>query len=1116
MRSRGWALVAATLLFVTTACRDRAGGPPLFRLLDPSRTGVGFANTITTSDSLNVQTDPYVYNGAGVAVGDFDNDGLPDLFFAGNMVTSRLYRNLGAMRFEDVTARAGVTTDRWATGVSLVDIDGDGYLDIYVSVSGPARTPAARRANLLFVNNRNGTFTESAAKYGIADTGFTTHAAFLDYDGDGCLDLFLLENSPEDFRRSDMAVRAAGGVRGSYNQLYHNDCHGHFTNVSQQAGMLVGAAYGLGVAVADVNRDGRPDIYVSSDGEPNDLLFVDDGDGTFTDRSRQWLRHTSYAGMGVDIADVDNDGWPDVLQVDMMPAALSERKRMSGFETFDDVVRMRHAGRRLDYDANVLQHNLGPTPDGGVGFSEIGRMAGVAYTNWSWSALLADFDDDGWKDALITAGYPKAVNNLDYESAAYGALRTGHPQLVQEMLRTLPEYRVPNRVFRNEGGLTFEDRTAAWGLLEHPGFSYGAAYADLNGDGKLDLVVNNIDGPASIYQNIRPTDSTHHALTVRLRGDAPNTGGIGATLILTAGGAKQYLYHSPYRGFMSTVDAAEHFGLGAAARAESLEVFWPDGRYQLLTALPADRAIVVRQADARERRAIGPPAYADRPFAPLDGPRRPAFRDVPAAISDFTVQPLLPYAVSSHGPPLAVADVDGDGLEDVFVGGGAGQPGALFRQRADGSFQLSNDGQPWVADAAQHDAGALFFDANGDGRPDLYVASCDYQLVPGSALLQDRLYINAGHGRFVRDTLALPPMRSCTGTVRAGDFDGDGRPDLFVAGRLTSRKYPYPTRSYVLHNDGGRFTDVTARVVPELADPGGMVTDAAWVDYDGDGRLDLVTVGEWMPVRFFHHEGTRFRDATSATGLPPLRGWWYSLAVGDFDHDGRPDLIAGNLGLDFTYTTSDTGRFGLYAGNLGGSATAGPTGMEASADVLLTQEVGGTEVPFAGLATLGPAFDELTRRYPAYGAFADVSAADAFGADRLARALHYQADTFASSYLHNDGHGHFTASPLPVAAQVAPIRAIVVTDVDGDGQLDLIVAGNLYDTDPNTPPADAGSGLWLRGDGRGHFTPVPPAASGLYAPRDVSGLALVRTPTGRSVLVANTGDSLQAFAIRPK
>lgn len=1115
MHCRRWTMVAATLLIVSSACRNRGEGPPVFRLLEPTRTGVTFANTITTDDSLNVQSDPYIYNGAGVAVGDFDNDGRPDIFLAGNQVTSRLYHNLGGMRFEDVTARAGVTTDRWATGVSLVDIDGDGWLDIYVSVSGPAWTPAARRANLLFVNNRNGTFTESAAKYGIADTGFTTHAAFLDYDGDGCLDLFLLENSPQDFRRSDMAVRAAGGVRGSYSQLYRNDCHGHFTNVSEQAGMLAGAVYGLGVAVGDFNRDGRPDIYVSSDIDPNDLLFVNNGDGTFTDRSRQWLRHTSYAGMGVDVADIDNDGWPDVLQVDMMPPALRDRKRMSGFVSYEDVLRLRQAGRRLDYDANALQHNVGPTPDSGIAFSEIGRLAGVAYTDWSWSALLADFDDDGWKDVFITSGYPKAVNNLDYQTAAYAAMRAGHPRDVLALVHELPGYRVPSRVFRNDHDLAFTDRTTAWGL-DHPGFSYGAAYADLNGDGKLDLVVNNIDAPASIYQNVAPADSAHHALTVRLRGDAPNTGGIGATLILTARGAKQYLYHSPYRGFMSTVDADEHFGLGGAARADSLEVFWPDGRYQLLTGVAADRAIVVRQADARERRSVAPPTRAERPFTPLDARHRPAYRDVPALLSDLTVQPSLPYSVSSHGPPLAVADVNGDGLEDVFVGGGAGQPGALFLQRADGSFQLSNDGQPWLADAAQHDAGAIFFDANGDGRPDLYVSSCDYQLVPGSPLLQDRLYINAGDGRFVRDTAALPEMRSCTETIRAGDYDGDGRPDLFVAGRMTPRKYPFPARSYLLHNEGGRFTDVTARVAPELVSPGGMITDAAWVDFDGDGHLDLVTVGEWMPVRFFRSEGTRFRDVTSATGLPPLRGWWYSLAVGDFDHDGRPDLVAGNLGLNSTFTTSDSAHLGVYAGNLGGSATARPGGAETSADVLLTTEVGRTEVPFAGLATLGGLFEQLTRRYPSYGAFADASAADAFGADRLAQALHYQADTFASMYLHNDGHGRFTASLLPMPAQVAPMRAIVVQDVDGDGQLDLVVAGNLHDTDPNTPPADAGSGLWLRGDGRGHFTPVSPPASGLYAPLDVSGLALLHTPTGRAILVANTGDSLQAFAIRPK
>jgi enediyne biosynthesis protein E4 len=1109
---------AGFAFLLLSGCRTEAARHPLFKLLTPAQTGVTFANTITTDDSVNVQNDVYVYNGAGVAVGDIDNDGLPDMFFSGNMVSSRLYLNKGDLRFEDITRSAGVTTDRWATGATMVDINNDGYLDIYVSVSGSERSKGADRANLLFINNGNRTFTEAAARYGIADTGFTTQAVFLDYNRDGCLDLFLLNNSPKDFARGAADTHPLGVRSNSpegYNKLYRNNCDGTFTDVSRQAGILEQVGYGLGVVVADVNGDGWPDIYVSNDVAPNDVLYVNNGDGTFTDKAAAWLKHTSFAGMGVDIADFNNDGRPDILQMDMLPATLERQKRMSGYLTYGGRSDLRRRGFRDAYDVNSLQLNNGVTPTGDVVFSDIARLAGVASTDWSWSALFGDFDNDGYKDIFVTNGYPKAANDLDYQTGVFGARRAGDRQRALRLLRELHGYRLSNYVFRNNADLTFTDETKEWGL-DQPGFSYGAAYADLNNDGKLDLVVNNIDAPASIYENIQPQDDAHHYLRVTLDGDAPNRRGIGSTLILTAGGQRQYLYHSPYRGYMSTMDDREHFGLGRATRVDSLQVIWPDGRYQLLTGLQVDRMLTLRQSDGMRDAGCGMrgprhcdpsriPHPASRRFQPMDPRRALQYKQPEGTGVDYDVQPLLPYEPSREGPPLAVADVNGDGLDDVFIGGGNGVPGKLFIQRTDGSFIESVQGQPWAADKGYDDWGALFFDANGDGRPDLYVASCGYQHAPGSRLLQDRLYINQGGGRFVRDSQALPPMLTCKGSIAAGDFTGDGRLDLFVGGRLTPRNYPYPTRSYLLRNDGGRFTDVTEAVAPELVQPGGMITAAVWMDFDGDGRMDLVTAGEWMPLQFYHNDGQQLRNVTAAMHLPPLRGWWYSLAVGDFNHDAHPDLVAGNLGLNFAYATSPESRFGVYAGDFTGSR---------STDIVLTQEIGGTEYPFFGRAKLGPTIYPVALRFPSYGAFAAASMEQLFGADQLRHALHYQTDTFASLYLQNNGDGTFTAVPLPRLAQISPIRGIVVDDVDGDGNLDLIVAGNLYDTEPNTPPADAGNGLWLRGDGRGHFTPVPPVESGFLAPRDVTGLALVKTPAGKAVLVANHGDSLQAFTIK--
>ena len=1086
----------------------------LFRLLSPSRTGVTFTNTITTSDSHHFGSDAFIYNGAGVAVGDINNDGLPDIYLTGNMVSSRLYLNKGDMRFEDITELAGVATDRWATGAAMVDIDGDRDLDLYVSVSGPEWSKPERRANLLFINKGNNTFIEAAAAYGIADTGFTTHAVFLDYDRNGHLDLFLLANSPGEFGRGESG-RTEFGSRvnnpAGFDQLYRNNGDGTFTNVSEQAGILRQLGYGLGVVATDINRDGWADIYVSNDVTPNDILYINNRDGTFTDRAAEWLGHTSYAGMGIDIADFTNNAWPDILQTDMMPEDLASRKRVAGSTSFGNSERLRRMGFSPQYTLNTLQLNQGPSEDGQIVFSEIARMAGVAYTDWSWSALFGDYDNDGFKDIFITNGYPRAVTDLDFQSNRHRGYRVSKDQKsqkqIRESLEKLHEYNSPNSVFRNEGDLTFTNRTREWGL-SHAGFSYGAAYADLNNDGRLDLVVNNINAPAFIYQNVPPGDRKDHYLQIRLEGESPNTRALGAKLLLTAGGTKQYIDHTPYRGYMSSVDDRVHFGLGQVDRADSLEVIWPDGRYQLLTGIRGNQVITVRQRDAIEQHRPAPPARSagNRIFQPVDPVTGLAHEPQENNYQvDYSVQSLLPYQISKQGPPVASSDVDGNGLDDVFIGGAAGFAGRLLLQQKDGRFAESVHRQPWEADKDHEDWGALFFDADGDGRPDLYVASGGYQLTPTSPLLQDRLYLNQGNGKFVKAVGALPRMLTSTASVKAGDLNGDGRLDLFVGGRLTPGKYPAPTQSYVLRNDGGRFTDITRQMVPELLEPGGMITDAAWVDFNGDQRLDLVAAGTWMPIQFYANVGTRLRNVTASTGLPPMRGWWYRLAVGDFNKDGRPDLVAGNLGLNHTYTTSEKSRFGLYAADFDGNR---------STDLIFTQEIDGTEYPFYGLAPLGSAIDVLRTVYPTFEAFSGASVRKVFGSARLREALHYQADTFASVWLRNDGDGAFKSFELPPMAQISPIRGIVVHDVDGDSNLDLIVAGNTYETEPNTPRADAGKGLWLKGDGRGKFSPVSPSRSGFLAPLNVRDLTLIDTPAGKVILVSNNGAPLQAFTLR--
>src|SRR5262245_284522 len=654
----------APLLAFTLGCGKGAETttPPLFQQLAPNATGITFANTIPTSDSINVLTNVYLYNGGGVGVGDIDNDGLPDVFFAGNMVSSRLYLNRGNMRFEDITQSAGVTTSRWVSGVSLVDINSDGYLDIYLSMSGPPWSKPEDTRNLLFINNGNRTFTESAKAYGIDDSGFTTHAVFFDYDGDRDLDLFLLGNSPQDFARSQLELHPAGlrrtTVAGS-DRLYRNNGNATFTDVSHEAGILSEAQFGLGVVVSDFNRDGWPDLYLSDDDIADDVLYVNNRDGTFTDKSGTWLKHTSFAGMGIDAADFNNDGWPDIMQTDMMPEDAPTRKRMSGAVSGSDQAERRQRGYHEAYKQNTLQLSNGLPSSGDLVFSEIARMAGVAYTHWSWAAVFGDVDDDGYKDLLGTNGYPKAVTDFDYQSRMF-KLHQAQKDEVKispeglKIIKELPSYSVSNSMFRNNRDLTFTNATRKWGL-DQPGFSYGAALADLDNDGKLDLVLNNIDAPASIYENMGPTGEPRHYLDVVLRGDAPNTHGIGATLTLVAGGERQYLYHTPYHGYLSSMADREHFGVAATTKVDSLIIAWPDGRSQTLTDLAVDRVLTVNQSDAKLENRATPTTHTPL-FQRMAPNRAPRYKQAVLGYTDFAIQPLLPDQVSRQGPPLALGD----------------------------------------------------------------------------------------------------------------------------------------------------------------------------------------------------------------------------------------------------------------------------------------------------------------------------------------------------------------------------------------------------------------------------------------------------------------------------
>ena len=1102
----------AVLLALGALCWSGCGRDnALFKRLSSSHTGIHFANTITEDDSLyNPMVFDYVYNGGGVAVGDFDGNGLDDVYFTGNQVSNKLYLNQGGFRFKDVTDRAGVAAaDVWATGAAAVDINADGLLDLYVSVAG--KVPEGQRANLLFVNQGTdaaGTprFTEKAAAYGIGDTGYSTQAAFFDYDRDGDLDLYLLTNDINESSRNSIRPRRTSGQAKSTDRLYRNNGDGTFSDVSQEAGITV-EGYGLGVAVSDLNLDGWPDVYVANDFQTNDLLYVNNGNGTFTDQAAAYLKHQAHNGMGTDVADFNNDGLPDVAVLDMLPPDNERQKMMPSGGNYDRFQMALRLGYAPQYMRNMLQLGGGRTPEGGWRFSEIGQLAGVSSTDWSWAPLFADFDNDGWRDLLITNGYGRDVINLDFIVYNREANAMGTPEAkrarTMAAFRKRPEVKRPNVVFQNNGDLTFTDQTTAWGM-DAPSLSNGAAFADLDQDGDLDVVVNNIDDEAFVYENRAGERADVHYLRVALDGPAANPAGFGAKVILRNQGRQQYHDHSPYRGYKSTVEGTVHFGLGDARRVDSLEVLWPDGTYQLLRDVRADQTITLNHAEA----ALAQPSEMPLPehpaylFREQAAERGLTFMHQEAEFVDFKQTPLLPHKHSQGGPGLAVGDVDGNGLDDVYVGGDPGQARTLWMQQQLGQFErrLLEEAAPY------DDMGALFFDAESDGDLDLYVVSGGAHARTDDAVYQDRLYLNNGTGILSHEPGALPAWRSSGSSVEAADYDADGDLDLFIGGRVLPGRYPLPPRSVMLRNDSEkgtpRFTDVTDTVAPGLSDVG-LVSDALWTDVDGDGLVDLLVVGEWMPITLFKNQGGRFVNATRTSGLDATAGWWNSLAAADFDQDGDTDYVAGNLGLNTKFKASEKEPVRIYAADFDENGSIDPVlaryiqgklFADAPRDLLILQMAG------------------MQRRFQSYADYAGAELEQTLTQAEREKAYTAESVTFETSYLENQGDGTFTRRALPLQAQFAPTYGMLPGDYNEDGWLDLLMVGNSYAPDVQTGRYDASVGTFLAGDGQGDFKAVVPTESGFFADGDAKGIAgVVLDPEQALVLVSQNNDSLLVF-----
>lgn len=1089
---------------------------PLFKLLSSSATGIAFKNTITESDSFNILNQANIYNGGGVGIADFNKDGLVDIYLAGNMVSNALYLNKGKLKFEDITNAAGVDGNRhWATGVAVVDINNDGWQDIYVSCSF-LKLNVPLRTNLLYINqglNKDNipTFKEQAGQYGLADSGFSTQAYFFDYDMDGDLDMYQLTNELYDAKTPiRFRPKVKDGSALNTDRLYRNNGNGTFTNVSKQAGISF-EGWGHAACIADINLDGWPDIYVANDFVSNDICYINNHDGTFTDQLPKYFKHTAWNAMGTDAVDINNDGFLDFISLEMLPETNMRKKRMLSGNEYYNYINSAKFNYTHQYVRNVLQLNSGYIPGHHPVFSDVGFMAGVYQTDWSWCPLVADFDNDGLRDMIISNGLPRDVTDLDYVSYD-NALGSSKSTYALSMTETLPIVKLANYAFKNKNGIEFENRSDDWGIT-HASFSNGAVYADLDNDGDLDFVINNINDEAFLYENTlfdkAKQNKTEHYLTVNIEGSEKNRNGFGVELELFYGEADslQYLYynHYPVRGYLSTHDPRAHFGVGTAEKIKSLIVKWPDGKMQFLENVTTNTIITVKYSDASQEMEI----VAKRPEALFTGVSKKygiSFKPKERDFVDYNIQPTMPHKLSQYGPGITVGDIDNNGFEDFYIGGTSGNSGVFFMQNAEGKFMLDSSRIVPKDDPLYEDMGVLFFDADGDKDLDLYVVSGSYEIPPGHSISNDRLFMNDGKGKFTKTVNALPADSANGSCVRAADVDGDGDLDLFVGGRVVSGRYPETPKSFLFENVNGKFIDATTKLCPELKHIG-MVTDALFTDFDNDGKADLVITGEWMPVTFFKNTGKAFAPIKN-TGIENNIGWWNSIVAGDFDNDGDMDYIAGNHGLNTNYKCSPAEPLTLLAKDLDNNGS-----MDAMVFCYMKAEDGSMQA--FPMATKGDMISQLIstrKKYPTYKAYGVATMDNMWSAADKQGAIMLQANYMQTSFIQNDGNGHFTIRPLPVEAQAAPVFGMLAEDINGDGNLDVVLAGNDYGMDPYTGRMDAFNGLYLKGDGKGNFQSLSLARSGFYLPGDAKALATVYGAKGEKLYVATQNqDSVMVY-----
>jgi hypothetical protein len=1092
-----------SLFVVCFSCRQQPSAQ-LFTNLPSEKTGIDFVNNIDESEQMNIMTYEYFYNGGGVAIGDVNGDGLQDIYLTSNQHGNKLYLNKGGMHFEDITEQAGVGgKNSWATGVTMADVNGDGLLDIYVCYSGLGDT--ASRANLLYINDgvKNGVphFTERAKEYGIDAPGTnSTQAVFFDYDHDGDLDMLLINHATM-FYDPFVNTNKLRTKRHAYfsNRLYRND-NGNFVDVTETAGIPGGGNnFSLGVAVTDFNNDGWPDLYITNDYEEQDFMLINNHDGTFKDVTKQALNHISKNGMGCDVADYNNDGLMDIMVADMLPEDNKRQKLLKGPDDYDKYTLLVDSGYFHQNMRNTLQLGRGLSPDGTPMFSEIGQLAGVSNTDWSWSPLFADFDNDGWADLYITNGFLHDFTNMDFLKFTYTEkmqeARKENKELDKlKLIKDLPSTRISNYMFHNNHDLTFDNKTKSWGL-EMPSVSNGAAYADLDNDGDLDLVVNNLNEKAWIIENHANEQLKNHYLKIKLRGSGKNTSAIGARVkVVTNTTQTKELY--PVRGFQSSMEPILHFGLGNQSVAKKIEITWPGNKKTFLQNIKADTLLTIAEEDEKDvKQFVNTPEIA------------PIFTDYTAASGidyqhkettdvDFKTEYLLPHQVSKEGPFLAKADVNEDGLEDVFVGGNMYQPGVLYLQTKAGKF-VKAPSQPWAKDAFAKDEGVLFFDANGDKHPDLFIVRGGAGFPPYDEAYQAVLYLNDGKGNFTLAKNALPKLTGNGSCIAAADYDKDGDMDLFIGGYNIPGSYPETSYSYLLRNDTKngvvKFNYASDQPEKTLRMPG-LVKTAVWADINNDGWLDLIVAGEFMPITVFENDRGKLVNKSENYGLGKSNGLWCKLVAADLNNDGKIDLVAGNMGLNAQWRASVSTPLTLCYDDFDGNG---------SIDPLLCYYVQGKSYPAASLDELAGQIPFVRKKFLRYEDYSTATLDDILSSEQKNESKTLTANATASCWFENDGKGHFIMHRLPLEAQVSAVNGIEVADLDGDGKKDLILSGNYYPWRVQWGRMDASIGVVCKGDGKGGFVALPYEKTGLLLNGDVRDMISISTGKNGKILVAS-------------